>query len=213
MQLKMKNQFQKNWVKQKAIFSEKELNIKGFQVMQRWEDNYMKSLAAIATSRGGNVLEIGFGLGISATYIQKSKKIKTHTIIECHPDVIKRAKTMFREEIRKKRLILKQGFWEDITPKIKSASFDGILFDSSPLDKETVFFHYFPFFKEAYRLLKKDGVFTYFSDEATGFSNKHIRLLKKVGFKKINFKICRVRPPKSCRYWKHKTIIAPIVIK
>ncbi len=203
----------KEWLKLKANFSKDELLIKGFQVMQKWEDNYMKELAKITTSKGGNVLELGFGMGISAGYIQKSKKIKSHTVIEAHPEVVEQAIKRFRKEIVKGRLILLNSFWENMTPKLKDGLFDGILFDTSPLDKETVFFHYFPFFKEAHRLLKKGGIFTYFSDEPKEFSKKHMVQLKKAGFSKINFKICKVNPPPSCRYWKHNTIISPIIYK
>lgn len=204
-----------SWLKQEACFLPKELNIKGFQVMQRWEDNYMKALATTAASKGGDVLEIGFGLGMAASYIEKSKKIKTHTVIECHPGVIKQAQRMFAKQIKDGRMILIQGFWEDVCKELKSESFDGILFDSSPLDKETHFFQFFPFFKEGYRLLKKGGIFTYFSDEAKGFSKEHMRVLKQAGFKEENmgYKICNIRPPKSCRYWDNKTIIVPIVTK
>ena len=92
-------------------------------------------------------------------------------------------------------------------------SFDGILFDSCPLDKEVEFFQFFPFFKEAFRLLKDDGVFTYFSDEATTISKAHKDLLKKVGFKNIKFEVTKIKPPKDCIYWKHNTIVSPIIKK
>ena len=65
------------------------------QIMQAWEKPYMKSLATIATSCGGNVLEVGYGMGISAGFVQKSKKIKTHTIVECHPLMIKNLKNRY----------------------------------------------------------------------------------------------------------------------
>ena len=181
--------------------------------MQAWERPYMKSLAEIATSKGGNILEVGYGMGISAGFIQKSKKIKTHTVIECHPLIIQSAKDTFKNEIKNGRFILREGFWEDITKKIPSKYFDGILFDSCPLDKEVEFFQFFPFFKEAFRLLKDDGVFTYFSDEPLRISDNHMKELKRAGFQSVNFKICKVKPPKDCIYWKHNTIIAPIIKK
>lgn len=203
------------WLKCKAVYKKEELLINNFQVMQRWEDNYMKALASVVTRNGGHVLELGFGLGISASYIQKSRKIKSHTIIECHPGVIRKAQDLFNKQISTGKLILINGFWEDVTPKLKDNFFDGILFDTGPIDKEVEFFHFFSFFKEAYRLLKKGGVFTYFSDEVKKFSKKHLNKLESAGFKrnKIHFKICNVNPPKSCRYWKEKSIIVPIIFK
>ncbi len=201
------------WQTVKPVFTKDSLLINNFQVMQRWEDGYMKSLAAIATSKGGYILEVGFGMGISAGYIQKSPKIKTHTIIECHPDIIASAKNKFSNELKSGRMKLLNGFWEDVVPTLADKSFDGILFDSCPLDSGIEFFQFFPFFSEAYRLLKDDGIFTYFSDEAIEISEDHLELLKKVGFKSINFKICAVRPPKTCEYWKYNTIVSPIVKK
>lgn len=207
------NESQKDWVKTDPIFTEKDLLIKNYQVMQRWEDGYMKSLAAIVTSRGGDVLEVGFGLGISAGYIQKSKKINTHTVVECHPAVIASAKLKFAKELKSGRMKLLEGFWEDVTPNLPAKSFDGIFFDSCPLDSGVEFFQFFPFFQEAFRLLKDDGIFTYFSDEAKDISKEHMKQLTDAGFKNIQFKICKVYPPKTCEYWKHNTIVSPLVKK
>ena len=203
----------KEWIHTKPIYSGKELTIKSYPVMERWEDGYMKSLASVVTSNGGKILEVGFGMGISAGYIQKSKKIKNHTIIECHPDVVKHAKKIFPRVIKNKRLIILEGFWENVVRNIPSKSFDGILFDSCPLDTPVEYFQFFPFFKEAYRLLKDNGVFTYFSDEVKNISPRHANLLKKVRFRNIQYRICGVKPPKTCKYWKHKTIVVPIIKK
>ena len=201
------------WIKIDPEFKEKELLIKGYQVMQRWEDNYMKSLATIATYNGGYTLEIGFGMGISCGYILRSKKIKRHTVIECHPQVISNAKRMYAKKIKAGKLRILEGFWEDISPKLTPASFDGILFDSCSLESSVEFFQFFPFFKEAFRLLKNDGIFTYFSDEPKEISKKHKDQLIKAGFKNIDFHICKVHPPKTCEYWKHNTIVTPIIKK
>jgi len=201
------------WLNHNTKYSDEELLINGFQVMQSWEDPYMRELANVATTNGGDVLELGFGMGISAGYIQKSNKIKRHFIIDCHPKVIRKAQKMFKDRIQAEEMVLIQSFWEDIIGKFKDNSFDGILFDTGPIDKETEFFHFFPFFNEAHRLLRGGGVFTYFSDEPTEFSKQHLKKLHSAGFKQIDFNVCQVKPPKSCRYWQHNSIITPIVIK
>lgn len=202
-----------DWLRTSPKFNRKELLIRDLQVMQRWEDGYMKSLAAVVTSHGGNTLEVGFGLGISCGYILKSNKIKTHTVIECHPAVIENAHRMYKKDIAKGRLKIVRGFWEKVSPKLKSKSFDSVLFDSCPLELHVEFFQFFPFFKEANRLLKDDGIFTYFSDEAKTISKEHRKQLEKAGLKNIKFKICKVHPPKTCEYWKHNTIITPMIKK
>lgn len=201
------------WVEEKAIYTNDTLLIKDFQVMQDWETPYMKRLAEIATSKGGRILELGFGLGISAGFIQESEIITEHVIIEAHPDVIKFAKRKFPEASNSGRMNIKPGFWEDVSKKLEGDSFDGILFDTSPLNQETNFFHYFPFFSEAHRLLKGGGVFTYFSDEKDSMSEKHMHLLHDVGFYDIKYEIINVQPPAECRYWRYNTIVAPIVHK
>ena len=153
-------------------------------------------------------------MGISASAIQKCG-VKNHTIIECHPDVIKKCLSDFRQEIEESKMHIFSGFWQDVTPMIANDSYDGILFDTYPLNEEEIHGNHFWFFKEAFRLLKPGGVLTYYSDEAVDISDKHLKLLLEAGFQKkdIDFKICNVQPPKDCEYWQNDTIIAPIVRK
>ena len=40
--------------------------------MMDWEDGLMKKHADYVCSNGGDILEIGFGMGISANYIQQN---------------------------------------------------------------------------------------------------------------------------------------------
>ena len=49
-------------------------------IMMDWEHPAMSASAAYITEGGGDILEIGFGMGISANYIQ-SHSISSHTII------------------------------------------------------------------------------------------------------------------------------------
>src|SRR3990167_7553369 len=70
-----------DWADAKASFSKHSLKILDEPVMEDWETPYMKDLADVATAKGGVILEIGYGMGISAKFIQKYK-IKKHIIIE-----------------------------------------------------------------------------------------------------------------------------------
>ena len=60
------------------------------EVMMDWEDPIMSASSAYITEGGGDILEVGFGMGISSNYIQ-SHNISSHTIIENHPQVIEKA--------------------------------------------------------------------------------------------------------------------------
>ncbi len=204
----------KQWALAPANFSKHALRINGHPVMEDWESGYMQKLAAIASHSGGRVLEVGYGMGLSARAIQ-SHKPEAHWVIECNDDVIKKAEDDFAKELSNGRMRLLPGFWEDVTPTLPDASFDGILFDTYPLNAEQIHSNHFWFFEEAYRLLKPGGTLTYYSDEIKEFSPSHLAKLTEAGFQpaNINSEICNVSPPPDCEYWQANTILAPIVRK
>src|SRR5436309_844702 len=70
-----------DWSTAPAEFSAEELVIAGQQVMQRWEHPIMAAMVEAAARDGGDVLEIGFGMGISAELLQQ-RGVRSHTIIE-----------------------------------------------------------------------------------------------------------------------------------
>lgn len=201
------------WNKEIAYYTDHTLKIDGHPVMEDWEEPYMKRLADIVTLKGGDILELGYGMGISGKFIQTHKEVKNHYIIECHPDVVTKGLLDLRKQVQESKVHFLSGFWQDITPKLGDESFDGILFDTYPLTEEEIHGNHFWFFEEAYRLLKKGGVLTYYSDEAKGFSANHLHKLQYAGFREINLDIVPVNPPKDCQYWQDKTIVAPIVTK
>src|SRR3989339_375915 len=200
----------KKWKGSEAVFTEHTLEIEGHPVMEDWEDGYMKELAEIACMNGGDILEVGFGMGISSGYIHKHD-ILSHTVIEANEDVYKRL-VMF-SFIAKHIIKPLFGFWQEITKFIPSETFDGILFDTYPITKEEIHKNHFPFFCEAFRLLKDGGVLTYYSDEIDSFSEEHINCLRRAGFTDIQSMVCVVNPPQDCKYWKSDRILAPIIFK
>lgn len=199
------------WKDQKATFTDEELIIHGHPVMERWEDNYMCELASIAASQGGDVLEVGFGLGISAHYIQTHAAINTHIVIEANADVYDELLRFAQGSTHPVKPML--GFWQEVSSLIPDGSITGILFDTYPLTTEEIHQNHFTFFAEAYRLLRPGGVLTYYSDEIDSFGEVHLEKLHEAGFTDIEKRLCFVAPPLDCKYWKSNTILAPIITK
>jgi len=121
----------------------------GFEVMMEWERPIMERSAEIVAHNHGDVLNVGFGMAIIDTAIQK-QGIATHTIIEAHPQVIERAKR-WAEDKTGVRLI--QAMWQDALDDLQPL--DGIYFD-------TLMPPMIPFLERVPGLLKPGGVFLYF---------------------------------------------------
>lgn len=94
------------------------------EVMHSWEDKLMKKKAEWVCQNGGDILELGFGMGISATYIQQHN-IKSHTICEIHSDIIDKF-YLWKED--KNNVTLIDGDWYDNIDKM--GKYDGILYDT-----------------------------------------------------------------------------------
>lgn len=53
-----------------------------------WEHPIMKRHVEVVCKNGGDILEIGFDMAISANYIQE-QNINSYTIVEIHPEMAK----------------------------------------------------------------------------------------------------------------------------
>jgi hypothetical protein len=95
-------------------------------VMHSAETLLMKTFADFVTQNGGHILEIGFGMHISADYIQANPNVLSHTIIEVHPIQYERA---LEWADGKKNVNIILGDWVDILP-LDNIKFDGILHDT-----------------------------------------------------------------------------------
>ena len=121
----------------KIYYRIEEYNI-DFQVMMNWEDSIMKAKADYVCENGGDILEVGFGMGISADYIQANNP-SSHTIVEVHPQVIEKLKAWAKD---KTNVTIIEGDWFDIKDSL--STYDGILFDTWSDDNRSEFVNLLP---------------------------------------------------------------------
>ena len=94
------------------------------EVMMSWEAPVMHRGAEFVCENGGDILEIGFGMGIASDYIQ-SHNPTTHTIVELHPQIAEKAREWASD---KPGVTIIEADWIDVEPTL--GTFDGIFFDT-----------------------------------------------------------------------------------
>ncbi|KAL4444039.1 hypothetical protein ABPG75_011776 [Micractinium tetrahymenae] len=126
----------------------------GEGVMMDWETPLMRRHAEIICRGGGDVLNVGFGMGIIDGFIQEHKP-RSHTIIEAHPDVYAFACSQGWDKRPGVRLV--QGRWQDVIDQL--GPFDGVFFDT-----------YGEYYEDMHdlhlrlpRLLRPGGVYSFFN--------------------------------------------------
>ena len=177
--------------------SDDRLDIGNFQVMQRWEEPLMLAMANEVMGVGGDILEVGFGMGISAGMVM-AQMPKSYTVIEAHPEVANRAREW--GDAQPAPVTVHEGFAQDVAPQL-TERFDGILFDPYPNSKEAWYTYHLEFMPIAYRLLRPGGIFVYFAGQTSRFSEEHaetmLDLFNEVRLLRVN----GLRPPADCDYW------------
>jgi spermidine synthase len=126
-------------------------------VMMLWETDLMKQHAVRVTQTHGHILEIGFGMGISAQFIQ-DLGCKSHTIVESHPQILKK---LFEWAADKPNVNVIQGNWFELQNIICQNKYDGIFYDADCNNSSA--------FRRLIvdKVLNHDGVFTYFAPNGT----------------------------------------------
>merc|ERR1712087_51190 len=215
-----------DWTTLKEDFNGERLDIDGHPVMQAWEESYMAALAKIATRNGGRVLEVGFGMGLSARAIQKCETVSEHVIIEANSDAYGRLMT-FSETAAQPVRAIGPGLWQETLSQVADSSLDGVLYDTYPLTKEEQHTHHFEFIGRVRNKLKKGGVLTYgnltslgvlkgqYEDWAKLFEETQVPRLVDAGWlrEEISFKVVPVQPDLTCEYYSHDTALVPILTK
>ena len=105
------------------FFDNKIVDSKGIEVMMDWESSIMEKSAEFVCHNSGDILEIGFGMGICADYIQ-AQGVNSHTIVEIHPTIFEKLQTWANG---KSNVTIIQGDWNNVSGL---STYDGIFFDT-----------------------------------------------------------------------------------
>ena len=150
------------------------------QIMEDWQLPLMEAMAAIAARAGGDVLEIGFGRGVSADLMQR-RGVRSHTIVECNPTIVERCE-QWRGAHADRDIRVVPGLWQEVIGTL--GQFDAVFFHTYALDEDeavellarsvTFAAHFFP---AAAEHLRTGGVLTYLTGEIDSLSRAHQRLL------------------------------------
>lgn len=125
-------------------------------VMMRWETPIMQAHVDHVAKEGGDFLEIGFGLGISAGMFQAYNP-NSYTVIESHPQIIPLAQAWAGNVGGNGTVTVLEGDWHDLLGNLTPNTYDGIFFDTYNEAND---------FMDLQPLLKPDGKLTYFNGMA-----------------------------------------------
>jgi spermidine synthase len=121
------------------------------EVMMSWEAPIMEKSAEFICHNKGDILEIGFGMGICSDYIQ-AQGVNSHTIVEIHPQIIEKLNTWASG---KSNITIIEGDWNSVSG---FGTYDGIFLDTYQDDSVD-------YFKEfALDKIKSGGKITYWNN-------------------------------------------------
>ena len=161
------------------------------EIMEDWQIPLMQALAEAVTPSHGDILEVGFGRGVSSGFIQECG-VRSHTIIECNDSVVERFER-WRQTYPDRDIRIVHGKWQDTLPDL--GKYDGVFFHTYPLNEEefieqiaesTTFAQHF--FAHAASHLVDGGRFSYLSFEIDSLSRTHQRALFEY-FRELNLRV------------------------
>ena len=159
------------------------------EVMMDWESPIMEKSAEFICQSKGYILEIGFGMGICADYIQ-AQGVNSHTIVEIHPQILERLNAWAEG---KSNVTIVEGDWNSLSGL---STYDGIFIDTFGDD------NWFSFKDFAISKAKSGAKITYWNN-FTDNRNEH-------GFDSVSFEDISVVPD-SNSYFSSTTYNMPKV--
>jgi len=221
-----------------VVLSKDTLRIDDQPVMESWEKPYMEKLADLAAEGGGDILEIGFGLGLSGKHVQTHKNVLTHTIIEANDKVFESLQEFAKAEeaAGRPKVVPEKGLWVDALERLKASGsrYDAILYDPYPQNESEQHLHQFLFMNAAKDLLKPGGRFVYCNLTSIGKLKESYETWEELWTKSqvpyLTVKLCGFDPKKTtyslfdfseqdkqnrghCEYYMHDQALCPVCIK
>ena len=161
----------------------------GIEVMMNWESSIMEKASEFICHNKGDILEIGFGMGICSDYIQ-AQNVNSHTIVEIHPQIIEKLNAWAED---KSNVTVIEGDWNSVN---NLSTYDGIFIDTFGDDNWNKFK---PFALDKSKVGAKITYWNNFNEEL----NEH-------SFDSISFESISVTPDKN-NYFNHSTYYMPKV--
>ncbi|MEN9019710.1 MAG: amino acid adenylation domain-containing protein [Verrucomicrobiales bacterium] len=186
------------------------------QIMQDWQTPSMKAMARQIAGPANDILEIGFGRGISASFLQ-SLGVKSHTIVESNDFSVNNHFKPWRARHPSNDITLVHSRWQEAQDQLDR--YDGIFFHAFPLNEQefidtvvnsiTFAEHFFPVAAE---LLRPGGSFAYLTTEIDSLSRRHQRALLKF-FSSLTVSVEKCSPPADTRdtWWADSMVILKAV--
>lgn len=182
------------------------------EIMEDWQTPLMKAMARSVTESHGDILEIGFGRGVSAEFIQK-QGVRSHTVVEMNRHSVDQHFVPWRKRHSSSDIRLVEGRWQEVLDQL--GLYDGIFFHAFPLNEEE-FTRYvlesITFAEHAFEpmadLLRPGGSFTYLTTEINSLSRRHQRRLFR-HFRSISIQVEKLSIPSDTRdtWWADKMVV------
>ena len=160
------------------------------EVMMSWEAPIMEKSAEYVCQSKGDILEIGFGMGICADYIQ-AQNVNSHTIVEIHPQIIERLNAWAEG---KSNVTIVEGDWNSVN----LGTYDGIFLDTYG-DENWNNFKTFALAKA-----KSGAKVTYW--------NSYLDNVNQHGFNDVNYEQIDINPDKNSYYLSDDIYYMPKVV-
>ena len=130
----------KDYLATEAVYTDDSLRIGDEYVMHEWERPLIRRMVEdLKLTPDDRLLEIGFGMGISASILQEFGPA-SHTIVEPHPQVLVQAE---RWKGERTNIQLHPGYWQQLDARAQRFSaifFDPFSDDMTAVDDENLRF-------------------------------------------------------------------------